>query len=68
MHATLPKNAIDCGPVFVGFRDAAGNITHVHRDELNTELVSLYSDREALAAFNESMEDFADGRVEKYEF
>lgn len=62
MHATLPKNAVDCGPVLVGFRDSAGNITHVRREELDSENLELFSNPEALRVFNLGLEDYREGR------
>lgn len=68
MRTTLPANAVNCGPDLVGFRDSAGEITHVRRDELNDELLELYSDPEALRVFNQSVEDFRDGRFVDFVF
>lgn len=68
MRTVLPDNAVDCGDVFVGFRDSAGEITHVRLDELNDELLELYSNPEALRVFNQSVEDFRDGRFVDFVF
>lgn len=68
MRAALPENAVDCGPELVGFQDSAGEITHVRRDELNDELMELYTNPEALRVFNQSIEDFRKARFVDFTF
>lgn len=56
------------GPELVEFLDSEGVPTYVRREDLNNELVELYSNPEALRAFNQSIEDFRAGRFVDVDF
>lgn len=67
MSATLYKNAFDCGEM-LAFKDAAGRISHIKKADMNREIEEIYSNPEALRVFNESTDDYADGRFVEFEF
>ncbi|OFR92565.1 hypothetical protein HMPREF3011_08910 [Corynebacterium sp. HMSC074C04] len=66
MSATLYKNSFDCGEM-LAFRDAAGRISHVHKEDMNSELATIYSNPEVLSVMNDSIDDYLDGRFTDFE-
>ncbi|TYR15426.1 hypothetical protein [Corynebacterium urealyticum] len=61
MSNTLHKNAVDRGEM-LAFSDSAGRVSHVAKDDMNQDIEIIYSNREALRVFRDSLEDYADGR------
>lgn len=58
---TTPENQEET-PELVEFLDSEGVPTYVRREDLNDELLELYSNPEALRTFNLGIEDFRAGR------
>ncbi|APT91870.1 hypothetical protein CPHO_01940 [Corynebacterium phocae] len=52
----------------LAFRDSAGKVSYIAKQDMNSDIEVIYSDPEALRVFNESLEDYADGRFVDFEF
>lgn len=66
MSQLLAANACQQGDC-IGFQDARGRMTWVQQDEVDETNNELFSAPNALAHFNDGLEDFADGRFVDFE-
>lgn len=66
MSQLLAANARQQGDC-IGFQDAHGRMTWVQQNEVDETNSELFSDPDALARFNDGLEDFADGRFVDFE-
>ncbi|MFD8879368.1 hypothetical protein [Corynebacterium xerosis] len=68
--ATETANMFRCDQEgkLLGFKDASGRVTHVYRDELDDETMTIVGNPEVLTIFRESLDDFLDGRIVDFDF
>lgn len=61
MSSTLYKNAVDSGQV-LAFSDSADRVSYVAKDDMNQDIELIYSNPDTLRVFQDSLEDYANGR------
>ncbi|MCK7675908.1 hypothetical protein [Corynebacterium pygosceleis] len=62
----LTPNAKICGDL-IGFTDSKGRVNYIRKEDMDEETALLHGNPEALTVFNDSMNDFADGRLVDFE-
>ena len=61
MSSTLYKNAVDSGQV-LAFSDSADRVSYVAKDDMNQDIELIYSNPDTIRVFQDSLEDYANGR------